>query len=99
MVLGLVFKFDSVSLSQLNAFCFCFCLFVFVFFWGGGGGGVGWVEAWCNGWHVCFPSLPPMLLCGFESRLGLESSGFSMWHFLKLVAGGFSPPFTRLCLR
>ena len=31
----------------------------------------------------------PMLLCGFESRLGLESSGCSMWHFLKLVAGGF----------
>ena len=30
-----------------------------------------------------------MLLCGFGSRLGLESSGFSMWHFLKLVARGF----------
>ena len=30
-----------------------------------------------------------MLLCGFESRLGLESSGCSMWHFLKLVARGF----------
>ena len=30
-----------------------------------------------------------MLLCGFESWLGLESSGFSMWHFLKLVARGF----------
>ena len=29
------------------------------------------------------------LLCGFESRLALESSGFSMWHFLKLVARGF----------
>ena len=27
-----------------------------------------------------------MLECMFESRLGLESSGFSMWHFLKLVA-------------
>ena len=25
--------------------------------------------AWCNGQYVCFPSLPPMLLCGFESRL------------------------------
>ena len=46
-------------------------------------------DAWCNGSHVCFPSLPPMLLCGFESRLGLESSGLSMWHFLKLVARGF----------
>ena len=34
-------------------------------------------------------SLPPMLECRFESRLGLESSGFSMWHFLKLVARGF----------
>ena len=30
-----------------------------------------------------------MLLRGFQSRLGLESSGFSMWHFLKLVAMGF----------
>ena len=30
-----------------------------------------------------------MLLRGFESRLGLESSGRSMWHFLKLVARGF----------
>ena len=30
-----------------------------------------------------------MLLCGFESRLGHEPSGFSMWHFLKLVARGF----------
>ena len=48
-----------------------------------------WGDAWCNGQHVCFPSLPPMLLCGFESRLGLESSGFSMWHFLKFVARGF----------
>ena len=92
MVLGLVFKFYSVSLSQLERFLFL----VVVFFWGGDGGRV---EAWCNGWHVCFPSLPPMLLCGFESRLGLESSGFSMWHFLKLVARGFSPPLTRLCLR
>ena len=35
-------------------------------------------DAWCNGEHVCFPSLPPMLLHGFESRLGLESSGCSM---------------------
>ena len=26
-------------------------------------------DAWCNGQHVCFLSLPPMLLCGFESRL------------------------------
>ena len=101
MVLGLVFKFDSVSLSQLNAFVLFLVLlfwFVLVFLGGGGGGGGGGVEAWCNSWHVCFPSLPPMLLCGFESRLGLESSGFSMWHFLKLVARGFSPPLTRLCL-
>ena len=34
-------------------------------------------------------SLPPVLLCGFESPLGLESSGFSKWHFLKLAARGF----------
>ena len=40
--------------------------------------------------HVCFPSLPPMLLYGFESRLGLESSGCSVWHFLKLIANGFN---------
>ena len=42
--------------------------------------------------HVCFPSLPPILLWvggGFESRLGIESSGCSMLHFLKLVARGF----------
>ena len=26
---------------------------------------------------------------GFESRLGLEISSSSMWHFLKLVVGGF----------
>ena len=45
-----------------------------------------WGDAWCN---VCFLSLPPMLLCGFESRLGLESSGLSMCYFLKLVARGF----------
>ena len=37
-----------------------------------------------------FPSLPLKLLSWFESRLGLESSGFSMWHFLKLVARVFS---------
>ena len=43
MVLGLVFKFDSVSLSQLKRFllffvlfCFVFCFLLF-FFWGGGG--------------------------------------------------------------
>ena len=55
--------------------------------------------------HVCFPSLPPMLLRGYESCLGLESSGFSMWHFLKLVARGFlrvlwfPPLFHRLMLQ
>ena len=46
-------------------------------------------DAWGYGLNVCFPSLPPMLLCGFESRLGLESSDLSVWHFLKLVARGF----------
>ena len=30
-----------------------------------------------------------MLECGFESRLGFEFSGFSMWHFLKLIVRGF----------
>ena len=32
---------------------------------------------------------PPMLLCGFKSRLGLASSGCGRWHVLKLVARGF----------
>ena len=36
-----------------------------------------------------FLACPPMLECGFESRLGLEFSGFSMWHFLKLVVRSF----------
>ena len=31
-----------------------------------------------RGIMVCFPSLPPMLECGFESRMGLEFSGFSI---------------------
>ena len=30
-----------------------------------------------------------MLECGFESRLGLEFSCFSMWLYLKLVVGSF----------
>ena len=30
-----------------------------------------------------------MLLCGSESHLGLESSGSSMWHFVKLIPRGF----------
>ena len=39
-----------------------------------------------------------MLECRFESQLGLEFCGFSMWHFLKLVIRGFLrvllfPPF------
>ena len=37
----------------------------------------------------CFPSLPPMLECGFQSRLGLEFLGFSMRHCLKLIARVF----------
>ena len=31
-----------------------------------------------------------MLECGFESGLGLEFSGFSMWHFVKHVPRGLS---------
>ena len=31
--------------------------------------------------HQCY--------CAGSSRLRLESSGFSMWHFLKLVVRGF----------
>ena len=38
-------------------------------------------DTWCNGQHACFPSLSPMLECGFKARLGLEFLGFSMWHF------------------
>ena len=30
-----------------------------------------------------------MLECRFESWLGLEFSGFSMWHYLKLIDRGF----------
>ena len=52
---------------------------------------VTWGDSWCNGLHVCFPSLPPMLLCEFGSRLGLESSGCSTWHLLNLVARAFFP--------
>ena len=35
-------------------------------------------------------STSAFLVChgGFESRLGLEFSDFSMWHFLKLVVRG-----------
>ena len=50
---------------------------------------VNWGNALCNGQHVCFPSLSPVLECGFESRLGLEFLDFSMWHFMKLVIRGF----------
>ena len=55
--------------------------------WGGGGGGGATCGVTVS--TSAFHCLPPMLLCGFESRLGLESSGRSMWHFLKLVARGF----------
>ena len=47
-----------------------------------------WNRKDCQGLSLV-PSLPPALQCGFESRLGLELSGFSMWHFLKLVVRGF----------
>ena len=46
-------------------------------------------DMWCNGLQGCFPRLQPVLEWGFESWLGLEFSGFSMWHFLKLVIRGF----------
>ena len=48
-----------------------------------------WGDEWCNGWHACFPSLPPMLGCGFKSQLGLDFSDFGRWHFLKFVVKGF----------
>ena len=40
---------------------------------------------------VCCPCkrLPPMPERGFESRVGLSFTGFSMWHILKLVVGDF----------
>ena len=50
-----------------------------------------WADAWCNGYHVCFPSLSPMLECGFECRLGLLFSGFSKWHFTEARHRGYSP--------
>ena len=46
-------------------------------------------DTWCNGKHVCFPSLPPVLECGFMSWLGLEFSSFGKWYFLKLVIRDF----------
>ena len=52
---------------------------------GGGGGRHGVTVST----YVGFPSLPPVLLRGFESRLGHESSRFSISHFLKLVVRGF----------
>ena len=47
---------------------------------------------------IHLPSGPDRVACGRqeeeendpESRLGLESSRFSLWHFLKLVVRGFS---------
>ena len=43
-----------------------------------------------TGWPgVGILCLGEMLLCGLESRFELESSDFSMWHFLKLAARGF----------
>ena len=45
--------------------------------------------AMCGVTVVCFPSLPLMLLCGFESRLGLETLVCSMCNFLTLIARGF----------
>ena len=45
-------------------------------------------DAWCKGLHVCIPSLPLMPECGCESGLGLEFSGLSAWHFLKLAVRG-----------
>ena len=47
-----------------------------------------WGDAWCNGKHIYFPSLPPMVECGFESRSGLEFSAL-VCGFLKLVIGDF----------
>ena len=52
----------------------------------------GWIKGATRGVTVsmsAFLACHPMLLRGFEFRLGLESSGCSMWHFLKLVARGF----------
>ena len=64
--------------------------------WTWSDGGAAWRNAartrgnaWCNSQHVCFPSLPPMLPRWFESCWGLEPSGCSMWHFLKLIARVF----------
>ena len=36
-----------------------------------------------------FQVLPPILMCRFESQLGSKFSGFSMWHFLRLIVRGF----------
>ena len=64
---------------------------------------IRWGDAWCNSQHVCFPSLPQKLECRFESQLGLEFSGCSMWHFLKLRGffgfSGFLPSLINLSLQ
>ena len=48
----------QVDVMMAGPLCWVFCLWFVVR-----------DDAWCK--HVCSPSLPPMLLLGFESRLGL----------------------------
>ena len=38
---------------------------------------------------MCGVMVSMSVFLAFESRLGLEFSGFSMWHFVKLVVRGF----------
>ena len=46
---------------------------------------------WCEGENICFHfhRLPPVLGCRSEFLSGLKLSGFSMWHYVKLVIRGF----------
>ena len=51
-----------------------------------------WGDTWCSSQYVCFVSLPPMLLHGYEFCLGLESLGFSgiFWSSSPEVFSGYS---------
>ena len=51
---------------------------------------IGWATRGVMISTSVFPSLPPMLECGFESRFGLEFLGFSMWHFFLARRQGVS---------
>ena len=91
MVLGRVFKFDSVSLSQLNAFCFLFLLFFFSFFLGGGGGGFGLRRGVMVGTCV-FLACHQCYCAGLSLAWGLNLRALVFGIFSSLLPGGFLLP-------